>query len=224
MSTDVHEGEEGWLFLTGVLGTLYDRGAPELPDARLTDWLKLIENRAARLEKMGIQYVHMPAPEKLTIYDNKLGEPLVDWRLSPALRLAEVVQGSPCAHVWVDVVQPLRGARDRQPLFPKTDSHWNAEGAFVAYKTLCDRVGIVPELNLLSRKSLDYHAVFDLGAKVNPPRAEWFRLYDFTRNSTRRYANAIATYLETTTDAPVVFGASHVAFTNTAPSAAKKKS
>ena len=223
MSTDVHEGQDGWLFLTGALGTFYDRASPELPDGRLADWVKLIEARTKRLESIGIQYVHMPAPEKLTIYDDKLREPIVDWRLSPALRLGEMVERSPYAHVWVDVVAPLRDARDGPALFPKTDSHWNAQGAFVAYRTLCDRIGIVPDLDLLSRKYVDYHTVFDLGGKMNPPKAEWFKLYDFTKNSTRRYANSIATYLETNTEAPVVFGASHVAFRNTAPSAAKKK-
>lgn len=223
MSTDVYEGRDGWLFLTGALATFYERSSGRLPDAKLADWVKLIETRAARLEHMGIHYVHMPAPEKLTIYDNKCTDRIVDWRLSPGLRLGEMVQRSPYAHVWLDVIRPVRDARDQRPLFPKTDSHWNADGAFVAYKSLCGRIGIVPEVDLLSRKGVDYHTVFDLGARMNPPRAEWFKLYDFTKNSTRRYANSIATYLETTTEAPVVFGASHVAFRNSAPSAAKKK-
>ncbi|MBV9395199.1 MAG: hypothetical protein JOZ84_12410 [Methylobacteriaceae bacterium] len=223
MSTDVYEGRDGWLFLTGALAASYERASGRLPDTRLADWVKLIETRAARLMQMGIQYVHMPAPEKLTIYDNKSPDKIVDWRLSPGLRLGEMLQRSSYAHVWLDVIRPVRDARDGPPLFPKTDSHWNAEGAFVAYKTLCARSGIAPDLDLLSRKSVDYQAVFDLGAKMNPPRAEWFKLYDFTQKSRRTYANSIATYLETVTDAPVVFGASHVAFRNTAPSAAKKK-
>jgi hypothetical protein len=102
---------------------------------------------------LGIQYVHMPAPEKLIIYDNKLSEPIVDWRLSPL-------------YAWARWFSPPRmrmcgssAARDQRPLFPKTDSHWNAEGAFIAYKSLCDRIGLVPDLTLLSRKRVDYHAV-----------------------------------------------------------------
>jgi hypothetical protein len=223
VDTGVYEGRDGWLFLTGALATLYDRNAGGLPDAKLREWVKLIEARAARLDKMGIQYVHMPAPEKLTIYDNKLRDQIVDWRLSPALRLAEMLQRSPYAHVWLDIVQPLRAARDRRPLYPKTDSHWNAEGAFIGYKSLCDRIGVVPDLNLLSRKCVDYNAVFDLGATMNPAIGEWFKLYDFTKNSARRYANSMAQYLEAISDAPVVFGGSHIAFRNKAPRAAKKR-
>jgi hypothetical protein len=223
VDTGVYEGRDGWLFLTGTLATLYDRNAGGLPDANLGEWVKLIEARAARLDKMGIQYVHMPAPEKLTIYDHELRDQIVDWRLSPALRLGEMLQRSPYAHVWLDIVHPLRAARDQRPLFPKTDSHWNAEGAFIAYKSLCDRIGVVPDLELLSRKCVDYNAVLDLGATMNPAISEWFKLYDFTKNSARRYANSIARYLETITDAPVVFGGSHIALQNKARHAAKKK-
>ena len=76
---------------------------------------------------------------------------------------------------------------------------------------------------MLSRKSVDYHGVFDLGAKMHPTVGEWFKHYDFTKNSRRRYANSIAQYLETIPETPVVFGASHVAFKNTSPGAARKK-
>ncbi|HEU0149317.1 MAG TPA: hypothetical protein VFR21_20865, partial [Bradyrhizobium sp.] len=168
MSADVYEGQDGWLFLTGAVATLYDRNGFPLSDARLSDWVARIEARAARLEKMGIRYVHMPAPEKLTIYDHRLRDPIVDWRLSPALRLGELLRRSPYAHVWLDLIHPLRAARDQAQLYAKTDSHWNAEGAFLAYRLLCERIGLVPDLDLLSRKYVEYHAVFDLGARRNP--------------------------------------------------------
>jgi alginate O-acetyltransferase complex protein AlgJ len=58
---------------------------------------------------------------------------------------------------------------------------------------------------------------------MEPPVGEWFKLYDFTKNSRRLYANSIARSLEAITDAPVVFGASHVAFKNDAPRGPKKK-
>jgi alginate O-acetyltransferase complex protein AlgJ len=220
---EVYQGRDGWLFLAGTLASMYDRNSPALPDMKLHEWVQVIETRAKRLETMGIQYIHMPAPEKLTIYDDKMSEPIVDWRLSPALRLGERVRNSPHANVWLDIVEPLRAARDRKPLFPKTDSHWNAEGAFIAYRCLCDRLAIAPDLDLMSRKCVDYHDVFDLGASMSPKVAEWFKHYDFTEKSTRTYANSIARHLESANHAPVVFGASHVAFRNGSRDAARKK-
>jgi hypothetical protein len=223
MSADVYEGQDGWLFLSGALATLYDRNGSRLPDARLGDWVALVEARAERLEKLGIQYVHMPAPEKLTIYDNKLHHPIVNWRLSPALRLGELLQRSPYAHVWLDIIPALRAARDQSQLYGRTDSHWHAEGAFVAYKLLCERIGLSPDLELLSRNHLDYHAVFDLGARMTPPLREWFKMYNFTKNATRYYRNSIAQYLESVTGKPATFGGSHVAFRNRKASAANNK-
>ncbi|HEX3180458.1 MAG TPA: hypothetical protein VHR44_04265 [Beijerinckiaceae bacterium] len=65
----------------------------------------------------------MPAPEKLTIYDNELNAPVANWRLSPALRLGELLQRSPYGRVWLDIVPALRAARDDRQLYGKTDSH-----------------------------------------------------------------------------------------------------
>jgi len=39
----------------------------------------------------------------------------------------------------------------------------------------------------------------DLGMKLSPPVAEGFRIYDFTKNSVRTYANPIARYLDSAT-------------------------
>jgi alginate O-acetyltransferase complex protein AlgJ len=223
LSIDVCQGKDGWLFLAGPLVALYAEPAPAAPDEKLDEWLRVIETRAARLEKLGIQYVHMPAPEKLTIYDDKLDAAIVDWRLSPALRLGRVLQHSAYAHVWLDLIHPFRAARGHRQLYAKTDSHWNAEGAFMAYQALCQRIGLTPDHDLLSRKHTDYHAVCDLGARLNPPVGEWFKMYDFTRDSRRWYRNSIASHLEAITDTPATFGGSHVAFKNITPSAAKKK-
>jgi hypothetical protein len=223
----VHVGQDGWLFLVGgtnAVGTLYDRGSPRLPDAKLHRWAKLIEERARRLEAIGIQYLHVSVPEKLTIYDNKLNDPpVVDWRLSPAMRLGEMLRSSPHAHVWLDLIGPLRAARGEDDLYMKTDSHWNAAGCFVAYKAICERIGMAPEVDLLARPYLDFGAYLDLGSKLQPAVPEVFKFYDFTKKSTRWYANSIAEYLDAVAHDAVMHVGSHVAFKNDAPTAADKK-
>jgi alginate O-acetyltransferase complex protein AlgJ len=227
MSTDVHVGKDGWLFLIGgtnAVGTLYDRGAALLPDAKLEQWARLIGERARRLETLGIQYVHVSVPEKLTIYDNRFSDPsVVDWRLSPASRLGEMLQHSEYAHVWLDLIGPLRAARDGEPLYVKTDSHWNASGCFIAYKAICERIGIEPEPDLLSRPYLDFGAYLDLGSKLEPPVPEVFKFYNFARNAQRTYTNPIADYLDAIAHDAVMHVGSHVAFSNGAPDAAPLK-
>ena len=39
MDSDVHEGKNGWLFLTGALVTLYGCNSTSLPDAKLRQWV-----------------------------------------------------------------------------------------------------------------------------------------------------------------------------------------
>jgi alginate O-acetyltransferase complex protein AlgJ len=224
---DVHVGRDGWLFLIGganKVAAQYARNSAVLPDRKLRQWAKLIENRARRLENMRIQYVHVSVPEKLTVYDNKLNEPpIVDWRLSPAVRLREMMQHSPYAGVWLDLVEPLRAVRDRDSLYFKTDTHWAAPGCLVAYRLICERIAIACEPDLLSRHHQDHGAAMDLGMKLNPPVGEIFTGYDFTKNSIRIYANPIARCLESLTHKVSMHVGAHVAFKNDAASAAGKK-
>jgi hypothetical protein len=227
LSPWIYEGQDGWLFLIGgsnSIGALYDRNAPLLDDAKLRQWVKLIEARARRLERMRIEYVHISIPEKLTLYDNKFHDPpIVDWRLSPSMRLREMMQGSPYARVWLDLVDPFRAARDDIQLYYRTDTHWTPEGCFLAYKLLCEKIGIAPELTLLARPRREVESVLDLGLKMEPLVYEQLRLYDFTKDSQKTYRNVIAQYVDTVTANALVHVGSHIRYKNSNPSAANKK-
>jgi hypothetical protein len=227
LSAWVYEGQDGWLFLTGgsnTIGALYDRDAPLLNDAKLQQWVDLIEERARRCADLGIEYVHISIPEKLTIYDNKLHDPpIVDWRLSPAVRLREMLQRSPYAHVSLDLIGPLRAAREKRQLYYKTDTHWTPEGCFLAYQLLCELIGLRADPTLLARPFREVESVLDLGLKMEPPMYERLQLYDFIKYSASRYRNSIAQYLDTITASAIVHVGSHVAYRNNSTSAANKK-
>jgi hypothetical protein len=227
LSPSVYKGQDGWLFLVGgsnSIGALYDRNAPLLDDAKLQQWLNLIEGRARRLDRMGIEYVHISVPEKLTLYDNKFHDPpIVNWRLAPSVRLGEMLQRSQSGHVWLDLIDPFRAARDDIQLYYKSDTHWTPEGCFLAYELLCQKIGIDPEHNLLTTPRREVESVLDLGLKMEPPIFEPLRLYDFTANSQRTYSNVIAQYLETVTANALVHVGAHIRYKNSKPSAVNKK-
>ncbi len=227
MAEWVYEGQDGWLFLTGgsnSIGALYDRDAPLLDRPKLQKWADLIEERARRCERLGIRYVHLSVPEKLTIYDNKFYDPpIVDWRLSPGMRLAESLRASRYSEVWLDLIGPFRAAREEMQLYYKTDTHWNPDGCFLAYKLLCDKIGLTPQPDLLERPRREVESVLDLGLKMEPLIYEQLKLYDFTRNSTRAYRNIIAQYLDTVTQYALVHVGAQVIYRNDSASAADKK-
>jgi hypothetical protein len=225
--TFVHKGRDNWLFLIGgsnSVSSLYDRESVLAGDNTIRKWADLIEARARRLEKMGIQYVHINVPEKLTIYDDKLWDPpIVDWRLSPAVRLRDTLQRSPYGHVWLDLIEPFRTSPDKDRLYFKTDSHWSGEGCYLAYRLLCERIGIAPEPDLLSRSHQSIDGMLDMGSKFDPPIFEPVKLYDFRMNTKRVYSNAIARYLETPEFGAQIHVGTHVRYRNQTPGAQKKK-
>jgi hypothetical protein len=225
--TFVHKGREDWLFLIGgsnAVSSLYDRNSVLLSDGSIRKWADLIESRARRFEQMGIQYIHINVPEKLTIYDDKLWDPpIVDWKLSPAVRLRDMLQRSPHGHVYLDLVEPFRTSPDKDRLYFKTDSHWSGEGCYFAYRLLCERIGITPEPDLLSRAHQSIDGKLDMGSKFDPPIYEPVKFYDFRLKSARVYRNAIARYLETPEFGAAIHVGTHVRYLNPTPGAAKKK-
>jgi alginate O-acetyltransferase complex protein AlgJ len=223
----VHVGRDGWLFLVGgsnSVGSLYGRDTGLTPDRVLQKWADLIERRATRLEQMGIQYVHINVPEKLTIYDDKLADPpIVDWRLSPAVRLRDMVRRSPHGHVWLDLINPFRNAPNKEQLYFRTDTHWSGEGCYLAYRLVCERLGLTPEPDLLSRPHQALDGILDMGNKMDPPVYEPVKFYDFRVKSKRVWQNAITSYLEDLSFGAQIHVGTHVRYQNTDPTAQKKK-
>jgi alginate O-acetyltransferase complex protein AlgJ len=223
----VHEGRDGWLFLIGgsnSVSSLYDREHGLTPDRVLQCWADLIEKRAQRLARLGIQYVHINVPEKLTIYDEKLwGPPIVDWTLSPAVRLRDMVRHLPHGGVWLDLIEPFRNAPNKDQLYFRTDTHWSGEGCYLAYRLICERIGLTPDADLLSRSHRALDGILDMGNKMDPPVYEPVKFYDFVLKSKRVWRNAIAQYLEDPAFAASIHVGTHVRYANTSPSAQKKK-
>ena len=80
----VHVGRDGWLFLIGgTNGVLEQYRATLSRWWRLRGWVKLIEARAARARALGIRYVHVVVPEKLSVYDDRTQDLRFDPRQAP---------------------------------------------------------------------------------------------------------------------------------------------
>ncbi|MGD9543891.1 MAG: hypothetical protein AB7F41_09545 [Methylocystis sp.] len=195
----VHEGHDGWLFLTGgtnFVTTLYDRDGGHLPDVNLLRWRDAIVERKRRCDALGAAYAHVVAPEKLTIYEHKQATPLVDADLAPAIRLQQLFKGDARAAGWVDLVWPMRAQRDAVELYWRSDTHWTPEGSLLAYHRLCDALRLTPNADLAARPCTATHKIMDLGGKFDPPRWEEIREIDWIAGARRVYANAVVRILE----------------------------
>lgn len=195
----IHDGLDGWLFLTGgsnYVTTLYDRHAGNLPDKTLSAWRLRIEKRQAKCSALGIDYAHVIIPDKLTIYGHKQARVLVDPNLAPSLRLRDMLAGGPAADVWVDLVAPMRVKRDVVDLYWKTDTHWTPEGCILAYQRICEHLGVQPCENPYAAPHKAYPAQMDLGLKLDPPRWEEVKEYDFAGSAQRIFLNRVGAFLE----------------------------
>ena len=145
----VHVGKDGWLFLVAGSNSvieLYQKQSSFTPKL-VQEWVSLLRGRQNKLEKRGIQYLFLPAPEKLTVlhqyYDGKItniqGSPIHKLANNHAKQIPCVVNVLPAFAQKADTVQP----------YWKTDTHWSFPGCFVAYERLCARMGIPSRPELL---------------------------------------------------------------------------
>ncbi|MDP4023520.1 hypothetical protein Q8W71_12855 [Methylobacterium sp. NEAU 140] len=207
----VHVGKDGWLFLkTGTNDVLGQYERPEETTELVWAWRSLILTRARRLRAMGIPYRHVVAPDKLVIYDNHLDGIRIAPDASPAYRLvhSEPRLGHPLLRgpralwadrqrrrLWretcVDLVGPMRAARDAAELYCRTDTHWTFAGCHLAYGALCAACGARPVADLPERPHYANDHDGDLGGAFDPPRRAPSTTYLVQRDAVRSYASPI---------------------------------
>lgn len=213
---DVEEGRDGWLFLVG--GTNRVRGLYAGDPAawlRLRRWRALIAYRAARAAGLGIRLVHVAVPEKITVYADRFPELGIDWRGSPAHRLGRLLaRRGAGASAWVDLVAPMRAAREAAELYFRTDTHWNPAGCALAYDAVCRAIGIAPRDDLLDRPFVEADLARDLGGKLDPPRLERVRAYTFQRDAERVHAGPLVQAYEAAGRAEDLHVGAHAVFRN----------
>jgi alginate O-acetyltransferase complex protein AlgJ len=134
-------GRDGWLFYTDDEhrpATLADfRGALRFTESEIRAIERNLLAMRDTLAACGVRALVAVAPNKESIY----GEYLNNTGARPATRLDDLLSrlSAPARSVILDLRVPLRAARAAapdQPLYFKTDSHWNDLGAFYAYRAI----------------------------------------------------------------------------------------
>jgi len=92
--------------------------------------------------------------------------------------------------ILVNPVQYMAQQRE-QALYWRTDTRWNATGAFMAYQLLCTRLNIEFNPKLLAYRYTDSEQLMNLAADASADELEEIRHYCFQRDSKRRFANEL---------------------------------
>lgn len=221
-SADVHEGRDGWLFLTGGTNrVLAQYGRPGLPRALLWRWRRIVADRVRRCARLGATYVHAVAPEKLTVYGDQAPGLAVDPARAPVRRLARWLTASAGARAFVDLDAAFRAAReDGPPLYLRTDSHWTVHGSEVACRAILSRMGVAPRSDREARRTGGtVRFSGDLGRKFDPIRIEHAPVAAFATQARRIHANALLAELEARGRGFEAHLGAHAVFRNDDPAA-----
>jgi hypothetical protein len=139
-------GRDGQLFYSGdasLAARSRAAGSEAELAARAQGVIDGISRRAAYLKAKGIAYLVVIAPDKTSIYADKL----------PPQRIAQgrsvldrVAAGLPAEvrPLFVDLRPALIAARAAGEVYYRTDSHWNPRGAAIAYDALVAALGVPP--------------------------------------------------------------------------------
>jgi hypothetical protein len=169
----VCEGLNGRLFLAHDHHHVLLQHTGEMPftEGQLHEWRLLLESRAGWLSMRGVPYFLLVPPNAHSVYPEDLPDH-PEGATRPVLQLLRhLVEHESCA----PLEYPLDAIVAAKPalLYPKTDSHWTARGAFVAYRILADQIAAVVPIHKVSEEDVVYHEfanVGELGFKMNPVR------------------------------------------------------
>jgi len=133
-------GKDNWLFLTKA-GIVPDfLGQNPLTEQELNIWKDVLEQRQQWLQKRGIHYLFVIAPNKAMIYPEMLPDHIRRNRgISRMDQLMEHLKNHSIVDL-IDLRAPLLQAKHTGLLYHPKDSHWTDRGAFIAYREICKKL------------------------------------------------------------------------------------
>lgn len=175
-----------------------------LRERQIRIWTEALESRFAWCRDNGAAARFLIIPEKHVVYADKL--PLFT-RVSPhrpAMQLLGALQGT-VKDRTIYPVDALKAASLVQPTYLRTDTHWNAHGAHVAYRALTESLRDEIALETVAEDDLTWRQrpfVGDLGVRFareqgesrsvlvqNPDHALIFQNHNFGRGAVHVYEN-----------------------------------
>lgn len=221
--SDIHIGKDGWVFLTGgsnsVLDTFKDLNQR---DSWVSSWRGLIKNRVNSFANNGIEYIHVMAPEKVSIYNRYLNGINFNQENTPSKILSKMLDEEMQKH-FIDPTDFLIKQSENYQVYHKTDSHWNIIGAYSVYQLIMYKLGLEEDKSLLSRLT-SIETILDLSSKLDVPRYERISFYSLPDSVKCSYENDLVRFKKDfgLENEPSLHTGSHVEFKNSAAKYNKK--
>lgn len=131
-------GRAGWLFFNQG-HFFHHMGVRRLESAALQGWISRFTQRVDDLAKREASQFLLIAPEKPSVYPEKLPSWL---KVSMTNEIDDILGSIPLGYAG-HIIFPLKeliAAKRQQDVFGPYDTHWNGCGAYVAYVSLIERI------------------------------------------------------------------------------------
>lgn len=168
-------GRNGRMFLAHDSSRVLDQHAGRLTmsAAHLAAWSALLERRAAVLAERDCAYAVLIPPNAHSVHPEDLPAGVATAAERPVnTLLAHLARHGPAVPVVHPLVE-LRARKRRDEVFPRTETHWNELGAFVAYGALMKSLPATVPFRLVEEDDLWFFELSgpgDLGIKRRLPR------------------------------------------------------
>jgi hypothetical protein len=136
---DVLVGKQGWLYYAHGRTMDSYRGLESFHPGELDQWVTALRRMRDWLASRKIPFYVIIPPDKHTIYPEYLPSSVT---LSATTRLDTLLAALREAKVDViDIRDDLRRAKSAGPLYYLTDTHWNGDAGYVAYRAILLEIG-----------------------------------------------------------------------------------
>jgi alginate O-acetyltransferase complex protein AlgJ len=225
-AADVHVGINGWLFLTGGTNNVikYYTDDTYFTISQASQWADLLIARRNRLVTQNITYLHIAAPDKMSVYPEYFQQALPNFDRHPIRLLDQVLQKRGTCDLLINPLGAFAKYPNRDRLYLKTDTHWSYFAAQLLFELVSHRIGEPRTLSILNRNLIRYRRIFDLGSKV-VPAVEEDNFSVITASAVARvHENELAKLFVANgkSEQPVAHGGINVVFRNTDPKAIQK--
>lgn len=183
-------GREGWLYFGGTLDDYTGRDL--LSERELYDVVHNLSLMRDYVEQNGGRFLLMIAPNKNTLYDEYMPYYYQEGDTSNLERLQPLLEDAGIA--YVDLVSAFE--KEEKELYYKRDTHWNNEGAKLAYHTAMEQLGKSHETYLNVPIQIRKDHIGDIDELLYPLAAEEEEAPYYDRTWDYQYVNEVEDHMD----------------------------
>lgn len=151
-------GSDDWLF--SLFDGIYEdeSGRKTLKEHEVNIWKDIIIQRSQILKSWSGQYLHVVAPNKISVYPEYLPSRFEKLGVSRREQFAAVAKSSAeITPYYLDLHDAVMAAKSDRLVYHKTDTHWTTYGAFNGYIAIMDKLKETnPDLVAYTKEDLEF--------------------------------------------------------------------